>query len=62
VTGTVWHFDQVLFPGARRVPSSFLPQSMVEIDLYLRLSDGTAVDFRMADTAGHIENGRRRQE
>ena len=62
VTGTVGHVDQLLFPGARHVPTYFLPQSVVETDLYLRLSDGTAVDFRMADTTGHIENGRRRQE
>jgi hypothetical protein len=62
VTGTVGHVDQLLFPGARDVPTDVLPQSVVETNLYLRLSDGTAVDFRMADTTGRIAYGRRRQE
>jgi hypothetical protein len=37
-------------------------RSVVETDLYLRLSDGIAVDFLIADTTGRIANGRRRQE
>jgi hypothetical protein len=62
VTGTVGHVDQLLFQGARDVPTDVLPQSVIETNLYLRLSDGTAVDFRMADATGRIKNGRRRQE
>ena len=64
VTGTVVHVDLVvLHPSAPRVPPNFLPQSsVVETDLYLRVSDGTAVDFLIADTTGRIKNGRRRQE
>ena len=61
VTGTVAYIDQVSHRGARRMPPHFLSQLVVEADLYLRLNDGTAVDFRMADIAGRIENGRRRQ-
>ena len=63
VTGTVVHVDHVLLhPSAPRLPPNFLSQSVGETDLYLRLSDGTAVDFLIADTTGRIENGRRRQE
>jgi hypothetical protein len=63
VTGTIVDVDHVsLHPSASRVPPHFLPQSVVETDLYLRLSDGTAVDFLIADTTGRIANGRRRQE
>jgi hypothetical protein len=63
VTGTVVHIDHLsLHASAPRVPPNFLPQSGVETDLYLRLSDGIAVDFLIADTTGRIANGRRRQE
>jgi hypothetical protein len=63
VTGTVVHVDPVpVHPGAPRVPANALPPSAVKTDLYLRLSDGTAVDFLIADTTGRIANGRCRQE
>ena len=64
VTGTVVHVvDHVLLhPRAPRVPPHFLPQTGVETELHLRLSDGTAVDFLILDTTGRIANGRRRQE
>jgi hypothetical protein len=63
VTGTVVHVDHgSLHPSAPRVPPNFLPQSVIENNLHLRLSDGTAVDFLILDTTGRIANGRRRQE
>ena len=65
LTGTVGRARRRRPPtpsSAPRVLLNFLPQSVVETDLHLRLSDGTAVDFLIANTTGRIASGRRRQE